>query len=322
MKRGYFTSMKSAIFVLFILAQTSICAQAHHEIDSLELPSVHLSDQIVRHAGYVLSYNEKYEQANWVAYQLTAEKTDKKYGRTNKFIPDPDVQTGSATQEDYNGAGYDRGHLAPAADMGWSEQTMAESFFFSNMSPQVPSFNRGIWKKLEEQVRDWAIDYHKIYIATGPVFSSDMSVIGVHHVAVPKYYYKVILDYNPPDIKAIGFILPNEASSESLQHFAVSVDSVEKMTHLDFFTRLQDQVEAQTEHRLCLECWSWDKPIRSEEHAAVKTVEHQEEHPVQHPSAHVLSVSTEAIQCRGITKKGTRCKKMTKDPSGFCNLHQ
>jgi endonuclease G len=140
----------------------------------LELPAVKKGEQVIRHAGYSFVYNEAYEQAAWVAYELTEKETDKQYDRTDKFIPDPSVITGSATDSDYSGSGYDRGHLAPAADMGWSSTSMAESFYFSNMSPQVPGFNRGIWKRLEEQVRSWAIEYDTIYVVTGPVLKGNM----------------------------------------------------------------------------------------------------------------------------------------------------
>lgn len=176
------------------------------------------------------------------------------------FIPDPYVTTGSARDIDYKGSGYDRGHLAPAADMAWSITTMAESFYFSNMSPQAPQFNRGIWKKLEELVRTWAIENESIYIVTGPILDNHLKRIGPDQVAVPEYYYKVILDYSSPEIKAIGFVLPNEGSSENLQHFAVSIDSVERLTGIDFFPLLPDHIETILEAHICLPCWSWDKP--------------------------------------------------------------
>ena len=119
-------------------------------ITQLEIPKTNAKDKVIHHAGYSLLYNEIHEQASWVAYELTKDETNKIYDRTNKFIVDRSVKTGSATDKDYESSGYDRGHLAPASDMGWSEITMAESFYYSNMSPQDPSFNRGIWKKLED----------------------------------------------------------------------------------------------------------------------------------------------------------------------------
>ncbi len=122
--------------------------------------------QIIEHSAYILQYNEKYEHAEWVIYLLTQDRVADSFERTDNFRPDPKVITGSASLADYKGSGYDRGHLAPAADMKWSENVMSESFFMSNMSPQKPGFNRGIWKSLESIVRTWAIENNEIYIVT------------------------------------------------------------------------------------------------------------------------------------------------------------
>jgi endonuclease G, mitochondrial len=228
-------------------------------VKNLEIPAITSVDKVISHTGYSLLYNEANEQASWVAYNLTREETNKVYDRTDKFIPDPAVSTGSAIDADYSGSGYDRGHLAPAADMGWSSTAMAESFYYSNMSPQVPAFNRGIWKKLEELVRDWAVENNSIFIVTGPVLTSGLKSIGADKVSVPNYYYKVILDYEEPDIKGIGFILPNAGSSKPLQDFAVTIDSVEKVTGIDFYPSLPDNQEKMIEKTLCIDCWSWPK---------------------------------------------------------------
>lgn len=226
-------------------------------IINLEIPSTSSNDKIITHTGYSLLYNEAHEQANWVAYTLTKEETNKLYDRTDKYIQDPAVSTGSAKDADYSGSGYDRGHLVPAADMGWSSTSMAESFYYSNMSPQLPAFNRGIWKKLEELVRTWAVEYNSISIVTGPILTNALKSIGPDKVSVPKYFYKVILDYEEPDIKGIGFIIPNAGSSEPLQDFAVTIDSVEKVTGIDFYPALPDDQEKTIEKTLCISCWKW-----------------------------------------------------------------
>ena len=269
----------------------------------LELPAVKKGEQVIRHAGYSFVYNETYEQAAWVAYQLTEKETEKQYDRTDKFIPDPSVSTGSATDSDYSGSGYDRGHLAPAADMGWSSTTMAESFYFSNMSPQVPGFNRGIWKRLEEQVRSWAIEYDTIFVVTGPVLKGDMGSIGANKVAVPNYYYKVILDMHSKPHQAIGFVMENASASGDLSKFAVSVDSVERFTGIDFFPSLEDAAETTLEKTVCTSCWTWE---------------------ISHPSnsGETKPAGGESVQCSGTTQGGTRCKRMTSDPSGRCYQHQ
>jgi len=227
-------------------------------IDSLELPRGSKVGQVIHHTGYCLLYNEQHEQAEWVAYQLTAPETEKSVDRSDRFLVDPEVITGSAENKDYSGSGFDRGHLAPAADMGWSSTTMKESFFYSNMSPQRPEFNRGIWKKLEEQIRDWAVQNDTLYIVTGPVLTDGLPVIGKNQVSIPGYYYKVILDYTLPEIKGIGFILPNEGSNKPLQDYAVSIDSVEKFTGIDFFYLLPDGTETQVEKMFSTDNWNWN----------------------------------------------------------------
>ena len=190
-----------------------------------------------------MSYSENHEQAKWVAYSLDLNQTYGTVKRTNRFRTDPKVSTGSSELSDYKKSGYDRGHLAPAGDMKWSSTAMDESFFMSNISPQVPGFNRGIWKKLESTVRKWARDYKKIYIVTGPVLTKSYATIGKNEVSVPELYYKVVLDYQKPVLKAIGFVLPNKKSKNRIQKYSMSVDEVEKITGIDFFHSLDDALE-------------------------------------------------------------------------------
>ena len=213
-------------------------------------------DSVVNHYAYSLSFNQKYHQANWVAYQLTRAETSKLFDRENKFVSDPLIP-GTDLSLDYEKSGYDRGHLAPAADMGFSKITMTESFYYSNMSPQVPGFNRGIWKQLEEQTRNWAIEYDSLYIVVGPIFSDSMKVIGPHQIAVPNSYYKVILDNHKGKEKMIGFVMLNESSKNSLQSFVVTVDSVEVLTGIDFFPLLEDSLETKLESLVLLNSWKW-----------------------------------------------------------------
>jgi DNA/RNA endonuclease G, NUC1 len=210
---------------------------------------------LVRHKYYTLSYNEKYEQANWVYYVLTDSMVIAGgQERTNKFKVDELVPTGSAKSSDYTKSGYDRGHLCPAADMDFNRVAMEESFFMSNVSPQAPDFNRGIWKDLEIQVRDWAKQKHKLYVVTGPVFSDNKGTIGQDNVLVPGYFYKVLYDDTThPEI--IAFVLPNRKSDRPLSDFAVSVDELERITGFDFFSELPDNIENKIESKVELAGW-------------------------------------------------------------------
>ncbi|MFY0653231.1 MAG: DNA/RNA non-specific endonuclease [Cyclobacteriaceae bacterium] len=213
-------------------------------------------DAIVEHSYFTLCYDEKNEQAKWVAYSLTSKNlANAAYKRKDNFRTDPMVSTESASPTDYKKSGYDRGHLAPAADFTWTEQGLDDSFFMSNMSPQVPGFNRGIWKKLEEQVRDWAEENDKLYIVTGPVIEKKTKKIGKNKVSVPQYYYKAILDIEEPELKAIGFLMKNEKSSKRIMTYAISIDELEEKTGLDFFPILPNELETRLEREVNKGLW-------------------------------------------------------------------
>lgn len=228
--------------------------------DNLVLGVPGKADTVIDRPGYALGYIEYHEQPAWVIYKLTkSEATTKAAKRTNRFVEDPKIPTGSATAADYRKSGYDRGHLAPAADMAFSARTMADSFFYSNMSPQRPQFNRGIWKDLEEQVRLFAIAEEEIYVVTGPILPKEKTVtIGPNQVTVPTHYYKVVYDLTPPQ-KMIGFIIPNDGSKRSLQDFAVTVDAVEAATGLDFFSLVPQPKQEQLESTISVKDWSWKR---------------------------------------------------------------
>ncbi len=214
-----------------------------------------IKHELIFHKGFILSYSEKHEQAEWVAYLLTSQEVRGKVPRTNRFKEDPQVSTGSATPEDYLHSGYDRGHLAPAGDMKWDKQAMDESFYMSNISPQKPAFNRGIWKKLEEQVRQWALENDSIYVITGPVFSDSPETIGNSKVSVPAYFFKALMDVSYPTYKMIGFILPHQKSQAGLLTYAVSIDSLESFVNMDLFPALPDELENQLEKDFQPEMW-------------------------------------------------------------------
>lgn len=242
----------SAFCILTTLSTTLGQNTIKYEIAKSNFPD----EQLLKKSATTIMFSLKHKQAYWVAYPLTVSNTAAKYKRSNKFIPDPEIPTSSqGSNADYRKSGYDKGHLAPAADMSWDYKTMIESFYFSNMSPQNPSFNRGIWKKLEEQVRGWAMQYGKLYITTGPILNSFIEYIGTGKIGAPSYFYKAILYYNPPKpARAIAFILKNEGSSNPISYYVVSVDELEKRTNIDFFYQLPDNienaVEAKSDYRL------------------------------------------------------------------------
>jgi endonuclease G len=214
-------------------------------------------NEIVAHTAYTLSYSETHEQAEWVAYVLTADNAASELvERTDDFREDSSVSTGSAALSDYSGSGYDRGHLMPAGDCRWDETVMSESFFMSNMSPQDPQFNRVRWRFLESQVRQWAIDHGGLYIVTAGVLTDDLPSIGENEVAVPEYYYKVIVDMDIT--KGIAFYMPNTNLNDSqIQNFFTTIDSVEMHTGIDFFPWLSAEDELTIESRTDTSEWGF-----------------------------------------------------------------
>ncbi|MFI3327694.1 MAG: DNA/RNA non-specific endonuclease [Rikenellaceae bacterium] len=207
--------------------------------------------ELIVHTHFSLDYNEHHEQPNWVYYTLTKENLSGGEERSNSFKADPKVSTGSAVTADYAKSGYDRGHLCPAADMTQSQTAMRETFYMSNMSPQAPSCNRGIWKTSETYVRNLVAEptnkIDTLYIVTGPIFNNNMGAIGANNVTIPGAYYKVA--YSPQISKMWAFIIPNEKSDNTLEFFRTTVDEVELQTGIDLYyqlpPKLQEQLEAQ-----------------------------------------------------------------------------
>lgn len=214
--------------------------------------------EIVDHKYYSLGYAEKYEQAKWVCYVLNRDELKvPNVERHDRFETDNAVSSGSATYYDYRGSGYSRGHLAPAGDMAFSEEAMRESFYMSNMSPQVIPFNGGIWRELEESVRDWAYKDERLYIVTGPVLTDTKERIGKSGVVVPSLFYKAILDIEGSKRKGIAFIMPNEKSEKPIMDFAVTIDELEQVLGFDIFGELieDDNLEDDLESNIDIDQW-------------------------------------------------------------------
>lgn len=211
--------------------------------------------QIVNHNYYTLSYNEKWEQAEWVAYELKKGYIKKNRFKRPFFIEDPKVKTVSADWRNFKNSGFDKGHLCPAADMQFDSEAYNDTFYTSNISPQDRAFNGGIWNRLEEKVRYWAERYDDVFVVTGGVLSPSLKTIGREKVAVPEFFYKIILDDSKGNFKLIAFLIPNKKSDKPLYDFVVSVDSIEKMTGIDFFPALDDKIENELEKSTSYKSW-------------------------------------------------------------------
>ena len=211
--------------------------------ESLYLGIPRETDLLLVRRGFAIGYSSRYRQAVWVSYILSAGHLAlPQLKRTAKFQADPAVRKDPVRSQEYDRSGFDRGHLAPAADMTYSFETMRNSFYMTNISPQLPGCNRGIWKRLETQVRRWAAKEGELYVITGPIFDRKPKRMGRRGIPVPVAFYKVILDLTPPR-KMIAFIIPNEGSKRRLNSFVTTVDAVEKLTGCDFFSALDDEEE-------------------------------------------------------------------------------
>lgn len=246
----------TALAVITILIAT---ASAQEELSKLAIPLCPATScgksadghELASYTGFSLCYRDSYKNAEWVSYIITPEKLIKNARRTNKFREDNGLSAGSAKFSDYKASGYDRGHLAPAADMAWSGKSENESFLMSNIAPQVPQFNRGIWKELEAQVRKYAQELDFLIVATGPVLENppmEYSAIGESNVRVPEFFYKVLLAKSSAGKwESIGFIMPNQKCEGGILQYKVSVNEVEARTGIDFFSALDDSIEEAVE---------------------------------------------------------------------------
>jgi endonuclease G len=259
-----FAAIIIGIIALFrtFSAGTQVQSPSEYDGGNYYLPTGGTGERVA-YGGYVMSYYEDWEQAEWVAYVLSRDKLQREWTeRNDRFREDPAIRSGSASPDDYRGSNYDRGHLAPFADFAWNAELADETFLMSNVGPQEPAFNQGIWRELEELTRDWANRNGRLYVVTGPVTTeTPLGYIGrENRVAVPRRYFRVLLDLDEPEQKAIGFVLPNERSERPLLDYAHPVDQVEEITGLDFFPDLMpDELEVSLEASVDPQQWGFSQ---------------------------------------------------------------
>lgn len=245
-------------------------AAIQRDLQAIGLPKPLTGNEIVLHSAMALEYAEPHEQARWVAHIITPDVLSGTIFRSNDFRPDPKVKTGSAVEEDYflkypqpdgtikyDGFGYDRGHLAPSADFRWSAKALSESYYYSNMSPQLPNFNREVWAAVEDRVRGYVQQNpsSKLFVVTGPVLREGLPKVARarHQVSVPELYWKVAVD--PEQLKGIAFVMPNQDIKGPIEQYAVTIDSVERLTGLHFFEKLPDQKQYTLKNQRNLADW-------------------------------------------------------------------
>ena len=226
--------------------------------DSLEIPvfTVSRPEQVIAHTGFTVSYNPEWRIPNWVAYELTKKESYGQVERYQHFEVDPEVKGVCPEYWDYNGSGYDRGHMAPAGDMKWDANAMRESFYMSNICPQNHNLNGGDWRTLEEKCRDYARRYGNVYIAAGPIKGENKNgVIGNNLVVVPDAFYKVLLVCKDGKYEGVGFYFENVAGHKPLSVYTKTIDEIEALTGIDFFYTLPDKLENEMESAVNDEIW-------------------------------------------------------------------
>ncbi len=211
------------------------------------LPDTINGHQIVSYTQFTLSYNETHEQADWVAYELDSTEAVMTMKRCNCFKSDRKIHSKSANKNDYSSTGFDLGHLCPAADNNMSKKANRESFRMSNISPQLPGYNREVWKELENWVRLQAIMYDTVYVVTGPVFLNNLGSVGKNQVTIPGYFYKVLLRKQGKKFYSIAIMIPQLGATHDFRRYVIPVNALETITGIDFFPALPDNIENRVE---------------------------------------------------------------------------
>lgn len=217
----------------------------------LEIPApmTNTEEQMLQRRAYTTSYNRQTRLPNWVAWRLTADHAQGDVKRPrNAFHEDDEVPQPRATLADYKGSQWSRGHMCPAGDNKWDRQAMYESFLLTNMCPQDQSVNSGDWNDVEMKCRKWARKYGEIFIVCGPVIDShtDYPTIGQNRITVPEAFFKVVL-VGGKHPKAVGFLCSNSKGHKDDNKRARTVDEIERITGIDFFAALPDDVENSVE---------------------------------------------------------------------------
>lgn len=212
---------------------------------------------VLEHDCITIGYDIEAKQATWVAYTLKKSDLEGDAKRKNNFKIDPKLtENQSAKDEDYYKSGFDRGHLAPAADMTVNQECMDQSFYYSNIYPQLPGHNRGVWKRLESEVRDWAVKYDSVVVVTGAIVDKENDErLGDSKVCIPKLYYKALLIRKDSELFTIGFVVANDSSKEEINTFSITIDELENQTGLDFFSSISKKEQAQIESKIDYDIW-------------------------------------------------------------------
>lgn len=212
--------------------------------------------------NYCMEYNYASNHTRWIAFTFCDKTSEVNTKRTNAWSSDPHLLDYTDNAYDYRGSGYDRGHLVASADRLFSIPANEQTFYYSNMSPQINSFNGGIWASLENKVQGWgklSAIRDTLYVVKGGTIRDDqvMGTIGESKIVIPKYYFMALLAKKGPVYKSIAFWFEHRAHPQpySLTDYALSVEELQGLTGIDFFHNLPDSIEQVVEKQLNIEDW-------------------------------------------------------------------
>lgn len=236
--------------------------------------------------NYALEWDNTKRHANWVAFTFDTTTSADNVKRTNAWSADPKLPTEMQVQEsDHKNDGFDRGHLCASEDRVYLKEANKQTFYYSNISPQLKDFNGGFWRKLETRVQTWGRStadgvYDKVYVTKGGTLNkllknfkgttvdggtptTDANGFTIHGLACPEYYFMAVLSQKDDVFHAIAFLVPHKEgmtenpSSDELKEYVVSVDKLEEETGIDFFCNLPDVLENEVEAACNLNDWAW-----------------------------------------------------------------
>jgi endonuclease G len=227
--------------------------------------------QTIQHAAYAMGFDCNYKMPAWTFHVVIPDITFGNVSRSNDFRVDSSASCGSSVEQDYfirkqnedgtfshDGFGFDRGHLIPSADFKWSPIGLSETYFYSNMSPQRPQFNRESWAEVEGLVRKMVeAEKKNLYVLTAPILSGALKTVerSVHQLKIPDWHYKIVADLSEETPRGMAFLMPNRKCEYRPSHYVVSIDSIEKLTGLDFFPNLTDSLERKIESFADFTAW-------------------------------------------------------------------
>lgn len=236
--------------------------------------------------NYALEWDNTKRHANWVAFTFDTTTSADNVKRTDAWSVDPKLPAEMQVQEsDHKNDGFDKGHLCASEDRVYLKEANEQTFYYSNMSPQLKDFNGGFWRKLETRVQTWGRStadgvYDKVYVTKGGTLNkllknfkgttvdggtptTDANGFTIHGLACPEYYFMAVLSQKDDVFHAIAFLVPHKEgmtenpSSDELKEYVVSVDKLEEETGIDFFCNLPDVLENEVEAACNLNDWAW-----------------------------------------------------------------